>query len=52
MEIGGLIMRSFGLVFGNPDIMVGLLSFAVAVSLVLIIKEIYQKYVWFGGGLM
>lgn len=43
MEIGGLMSQTFKIFLGNPDIMALLIAFAVAISLLLTIVEIFNK---------
>lgn len=43
MEIGGLMAEAFKAFIGNPDIMAVLLSFSVAITIILTVIEIHHK---------
>lgn len=42
MEIGGLVEYAFKAFLGNPDVMAFLLSFAVFITLYLVVIEVYR----------
>lgn len=43
MEIGGLMGYAFKVFLGNPDIMAGLLTFGVILTLILTVIEIFKE---------
>jgi len=43
MEIGGLMAYAFQVVLGNPDVMASLLTWAIFITLVLIVKQSYKE---------
>lgn len=42
IEIGGFSAQAFKIIFGNPDVMVMLLTWSIIVTLGLVIKKIYE----------
>lgn len=42
MEIGGLVAFAFKTIFGNPDVMVMMLSFSIIITLGLVTFRIYE----------
>lgn len=43
MEIGGLVSYAFKTVLGNPDVMAALTSWAIFLTLCLIVIEVYKS---------
>ncbi|MBP3040572.1 hypothetical protein J9303_13860 [Bacillaceae bacterium Marseille-Q3522] len=43
MEIGGLVAFAFQIVFGNPDVMVLILSAALFFSIALVSQKVYEE---------
>jgi len=43
MEIGGLVLHSFKIIFGNPDVMFILVSIAITLTIMFTSIVIYQN---------
>jgi hypothetical protein len=42
MEVGGLVAYAFKVFLGNPDVMATLLTWAVVVTIVLVVFRVYE----------
>jgi len=43
MEIGGLVLYAFKIVFGNPDVMAVLIAFSIFIAFTFTGLEIYRR---------